>query len=300
MVTLSKVVIVRAGGSPRRPADIPPETIARMYERGLRLLMDQPGAAEAVRSIFTPSDRVGIKINGIAAPEITTGPAVSLPLARLLTAIGIPARNIVVWDRTNRELRDAGYKLNQEARDVQVYGTDTAGAGYAGEPTMHRSIASLFSSILADRLTASVSLAVLKDHGMAGVTAGLKNYFGAIHNPNKYHDDHCDPFAAELFDSPPVRTRHRLTILDALVVQCHRGPSYHPRWAEPEGALVFSLDPVAADAVGWRMIERLRAAKGLPSLEEDGRPPLHILTAEKLGLGRAGAADIRLIEETVS
>ena len=214
-------------------------------------------------------------------------------------ASGIPPRNIIVWDRTNRELTDAGYKLNIEPGAVQVYGTDTAGAGYAGEPAQHRGIASLFSAVLTDRLTASVSLAVLKDHGMAGVTAGMKNYFGAIHNPNKYHDDHCDPYVAELFDSPPIKSRHRLTILDALLVQYHRGPSYHPRWAEPAGALVFSLDPVAADAVGWRMIEKLRAAKGLPSLEEDGRPPLYIATAEKLGLGRAREADIQVVEETV-
>jgi uncharacterized protein (DUF362 family) len=295
----SRVVIVRAVHPPRRPADLDPKVIDRMYDLGMRLLTGQPAAAEAVRSVFSPSDRVGIKINAIAAPELATGPAVSLPFARLLSSAGIPPRNLIVWDRTNRELTDAGYKLNIEPGAVQVYGTDTAGAGYAGEPAQHRSIASLFSAVMTDRLTASVSLAILKDHGMAGVTAGMKNYFGAIHNPNKYHDDHCDPYVAELSDAPPIKSRHRLTILDALLVQYHRGPSYNPRWAEPTGTLVFSLDPVAADAVGWRMIERLRAAKGLPSLEEDGRPPLYIATAEKLGLGRAREADIQVIEETI-
>ena len=295
----SRVVIVRASNPPRRPEDFDPKVIERMYDRGMRLLTGLTSAAEAVRSVFSPSDRVGIKVNAIAAPELATGPAVSLPFARLLSGAGIPPRNIVVWDRTNRELTDAGYKLNLEPGAVQVYGTDTAGAGYASEPAQHRGIASLFSTIMTDRLTASVSFAILKDHGMAGVTAGMKNYFGAIHNPNKYHDDHCDPFVADLSDAPPVKSRHRLTILDALLVQYHRGPSYNPRWAEPAGSLVFSLDPVAADAVGWRMIERLRAAKGLPSLEEDGRPPLHIPTAEKLGLGRARETDIQVIEERV-
>jgi hypothetical protein len=295
----SRVVIVRAAHPPRRPADFEPKTLDRMYAVGMRLLTGQSAESEAVRSIFSPSDRVGIKINAIAAPELSSGPAVSLPFALLLSGVGIPPRNIIIWDRSNRELTDAGYKLNLESGAVQVYGTDTAGAGYADEPTQHRGIASLFSAILTDRLTASVSLAILKDHGMAGVTAGMKNYFGAIHNPNKYHDDHCDPYVAELSDSPPVKSRHRLTILDALLVQYHRGPSFNPRWAEPSGALVFSLDPVAADAIGWRMIEKLRAAKGLPSLEEDGRPPLYIATAEKLGLGRAREADIQVIEETV-
>jgi len=295
----SRVVIVRADDPPRRPQDIDPQTIGRMFDLGMRLLTGRSSAADAVRAVFSPSDRVGIKINAIAAPELATGPAVSFPFARLLSGAGIPSRNIIVWDRTNRELTDAGYKLNIEPGSVQVYGTDTAGAGYAGEPTQHRGIASLFSSVMTDRLTASVSLAILKDHGMAGVTAGMKNYFGAIHNPNKYHDDHCDPYVAELSDSPPIKSRHRLTILDALLVQYHRGPSYNPRWAEPSGVLVFSLDPVAADAVGWRMIAKFRAAKGLPSLEEDGRPPLYIGTAEKLGLGHAREMDIQVVEETI-
>jgi uncharacterized protein (DUF362 family) len=295
----SKVVLIRAARPARRPEELDSKTIDRMYGLGLCLLTGQSAPAEAVRAVFKPSDRVGIKINAIAAPELSTGPAISLPFARLLTGVGIAPRDIVIWDRTNRELQDAGYKLNLGSGAVQVYGTDTAGAGYAGTPVQHRGIASLFSTVLTDRLTASVSLAVLKDHGMAGITAGMKNYFGAIHNPNKYHDDRCDPFVADLSDSPPVRSRHRLTILDALLVQYHRGPSYNARWAEPAGSLVFSLDPVAADSVGWRMIEKLRATKGLPSLAEDGRAPRYIQTAEKLGLGRAAEADIQLIEETV-
>ncbi|HDT14537.1 MAG TPA: DUF362 domain-containing protein, partial [Candidatus Aminicenantes bacterium] len=144
------------------------------------------------------------------------------------------------------------------------------------------------------------SLAILKDHGLAGVTAGLKNYFGSIHNPNKYHEGRCDPFVAEVFDAPPVRSKHRLTILDALTVQFHRGPSFHARWADKYGGLVFSRDPVAADAVGWSIIERLRAAAGLPDLEGERRAPSYLRTAERMGLGRADPASIETVEETVT
>jgi hypothetical protein len=120
---------------------------------------------------------------------------------------------------------------------------------------------------------------------MAGITAGMKNYFGAIHNPNKYHDDHCDPYVAELSDSPPVRSRHRLTILDALLVQYHRGPSYNPRWAGRRLTRLF-LDPVAARR--RRLADdRAPGGRALPTLEEDGRPPRYIRTAESLGARRA-------------
>jgi uncharacterized protein (DUF362 family) len=295
----SKVVVIHGRGVRPEPGIADGTKIGRMVERGLVLLTGRTSVAESVRAIVAPSDRVGLKINGIAGRELTTPPEVALPLARVLGQGGIAARAIVIWDRTNREVREAGYKLNLDGPEFRVFGTDAAGAGYTVEPLAHRNIGSMFSTILMNWVTASVSLAVLKDHGMAGVTAGMKNYFGAIHNPNKYHDTNCDPYVAELFDAAPVKTKHRLTILDALTIQYHRGPSYHPRWAERAEKLVFSLDPVAADAVGWRLIESLRRAKGLPSLAEERRPPLYIQTAERLGLGKSGPADIQIIEEEV-
>lgn len=270
-----------------------------MYDRGFRLLTDQSDPAAGLRTLFSPADRVGVKINAIAGRELTSLPDVTLPFARLFSRIGIPERNVVIWDRTNRELKSAGYALNAAGAGFRILGTDTAGVGYEPEPHVHLSIGSRVSSVLTGLVTASVSFAVLKDHGLAGVTAGLKNYFGAIHNPNKYHDQNCDPYVAELFDAAPVRTRHRLTVLDALVVQCHRGPSFNSRWAETAETLIFGTDPVAVDAVGWRLLETLRKRKGLPTLEEEDRPPRYLRTAERMGLGKAAAADIRIVEDEV-
>ena len=127
----------------------------------------------------------------------------------------------------------------------------------------------------------------------------MKNYFGAIHNPNKYHDSHCDPFIAELFETKYIRKKHRLSILDALLVQYHRGPAYHARWAEKYEALIFSCDPVAADSVGWQIIENLRTKKGLSPLREEGREPVYIRSAEKLGLGTADWKRIQITIEEV-
>ena len=269
-----------------------------MYDRGLGLLTGQSDSGAGLRSLFSPADRVGIKVNTIAGRDLTSPPEVTLPFARLFSRIGIPEKNVVIWDRTNRELKEARYRLNSGGDAFQIMGTDTAGMGYPGEPINHLNIGSLFSAIQSSFVTASVSLAVLKDHGMAGITAGLKNYYGAVHNPNKYHDDNCNPFIAELFDAPSIKSKHRLTILDALVVQYHRGPSYHARWAENYEALIFSLDPVAADFVGWRIVEDLRRAKGLPSLEEEKRAPLYLRTAERMGLGTATLSGIQIVEET--
>jgi len=295
----SKVVVIKGTGVLGRDGEIDGTKIAAMLALGIRHLTGAGDAKEGLARHFSRRDRVGIKVNTIGGRRISTRPELSLALANLLSESGVPEKNIVIWDRTNRELRDAGYRLADGSNGLKIFATDTAGAGYETEPVSHLSIGSLFSTIQTNFVTASISLAILKDHGLAGVTAGMKNYFGAIHNPNKYHDTHCDPFIAELFDTPMVKEKHRLSILDALLVQYHRGPAYHSRWAEPSGRLVFSLDPVAADAVGWRLVERLRSNKGLPSLQEEGRQPLYLRTAEEMGLGRSGVEDIQIIEDEV-
>ena len=295
----SRVVIVRAGNVWTPTGAVDPAVIEKIYARGFALLTGEKDEPRAVSSLFRPDDRVGVKINTIGGKALSTRPDVALPLAAWLSRNGLQGKNLFIWDRTNRELSEAGYGTSAERSRIKVFGTDTDGVGYESGLVSHLGVGSLFSKIQTEFATASVSLAILKDHGLAGVTAGLKNYFGAIHNPNKYHDFHCNPFVAEVFDAPPVKDKHKVSIIDALVVQYHKGPSYHARWAAKYGGLIFSLDPVAADSVGWSVIERLRAEGGLPTLKEEGREPAYLATAEKMGLGRAGLGSIETVEETV-
>jgi len=296
----ARVVIVKAGNLWTSTGAADPAVVTEMFARGFALLTGEKDEQRAVSSLFRPNDRVGIKVNTIGGKALSTRPEVALPLASWLSRNGLQDKNIFIWDRTTRELRDAGYATNAGRNGIKVFGTDTDGVGYEAGLVSHLGVGSLFSKIQTEFATASVSLAILKDHGLAGVTAGLKNYFGAIHNPNKYHDFHCNPFVAEVFDAPPVKGKHKVSVIDALVVQYHKGPSYHARWAAKYGRLIFSLDPVAADSVGWSIIERLRADEGLPTLKEEGREPAYLATAEKMGLGRAGLDSIETVEETVS
>jgi uncharacterized protein (DUF362 family) len=295
----SKVVVIKGTGVIGRDGEVDGTKTAAMLALGVRHLTGASEARDGLTRLFSRRDRVGIKVNTIGGPRISTRPELSLTLANILSESGISRNNIVIWDRTNRELRAAGYQLSDSSTGLKVFATDTAGAGYETEPVSHLNIGSLFSTIQTNFVTASISLAILKDHGLAGITAGMKNYFGAIHNPNKYHDTHCDPYIAELFDTPAVKKKHHLSILDALLVQYHRGPSYHSQWADPCSRLIFSLDPVAADAVGWRLVESLRANKGLPSLQEEGRPPAYLKTAEAMGIGRSAVEDIQISEDEV-
>ncbi len=278
-----------------------PETgvILAMYKQGLKILTGASQAEEALTYLFQKDETIGIKINTIGRRALSTRPETSLTLGLWLGQTLQREENVIIWDRTREELQDAGYKLSMSGGSLKILATDSHNLGYLREPTVNRNIGSLFSRIQAELISSSISLAILKDHGLAGVTAGMKNYFGAIHNPNKYHDSNCNPYVAELFEIDYIRKKHRLTILDTLRVQYHRGPSYHPQWLADSRKLVFSTDPVAADAVGWKIIEELRAQKGLPSLKEENRQPGYLFTAEKMNLGQAQLGNIEIIEDEI-
>ena len=123
------------------------------------------------------------------------------------------------------------------------------------------SIASLLSRTLTRICDAVINIPVLKDHGIAGVTIALKNFFGAIHNPNKYHEKLGDPYIADLWLVPVIRQKTKLIICDALTAQYEGGPPYKPQWIWNFNSILVGKDPVALDYVGWDIIERKRKEK---------------------------------------
>ena len=141
-----------------------------------------------------------------------------------------------------------------------------------------------------------ISVPVLKDHNGAGVSLGMKNFYGAIHNPNKYHEHNCDPYIVDVVAHRFIARKWRLTICDGLRAQYQGGPTANPGFAWPFGGLIVSRDFVAADAVAADLLEARRREAGLKSLMEDGRPAKHIATAGARGLGVADLAKIERIE----
>jgi hypothetical protein len=126
----------------------------------------------------------------------------------------------------------------------------------------------------------------------------LKNLFGAIHNPNKYHLDIGDPYVADVFMLPPIREKVALTICDATLAQYEGGPSYMPQWSWPYNGLLVGFDPVALDYTGWQIIEAKRKEMGVPSLRELGREPTYIATAADPNhrLGNSEPSRIEIVE----
>jgi hypothetical protein len=246
---------------------------------------------EACGRLFRSSDVVGIKVSTLGGPGLSPKPELVLRLTRWLQAAGVRPGNIVIWDRTDKELGRAGFALDRDASSVRCFGTNQ---DYEWTPREWGAGASCFAKLLVDELTALISVGVLKDHDLAGISAGMKNWYGTIHNPNKHHANGCDPYVAHLAAYPLIRRKLRLTVIDGLVGQCHGGPARSPRWAWPWGGVLVSTDPVAIDAVAWREIEARRRELGLKSLTEDQREPRWIATAGRLGLGESSIERIEV------
>jgi len=252
------------------------------------------GPENRLDKIFKSRDRVGIKVNCLAGRGLSTSPELVYALTDELKACGVSPSNIIIFERTGRELKKAGYKLNK-ANGVKVLGNDDPQNRYDRSPVIFKSIGSCFCRILTSRIDKLINFGVLKDHDLAGISVGLKNLYGLIHNPNKYHDNHCSPYVAHVAASPPVRDKLCLTICDGLVAQYQGGPALKKSCTWKAGILLASLDPVALDAVGADIIEKKRKSIGMNSLAEAGRPILFLEEARRLGLGEDRLDRIKVV-----
>jgi len=277
----SKVVIARGAG------------LLKLVDRAVQSFYGTDSALEAWNKIARPGETVGLKVNCLAGKGISTTVALVEAIAERLQQAGIPAKNILIWDRLNEDLESAGFRVSENRNRVRCLGNDAL--GYEEELAMHGSAGSLLAKAITKHCDAVINLPVLKDHGIVGVTLALKNMFGAIHNPNKYHVNVGDPYVADVNMMPPIRQKVRLTICDGITAEYEGGPSYMPQWTWPFNGLLVARDPVALDTVGWQIIEAKRAEKGMKPLKAEGREPKYIATAAD-GQHRLGTNDVRLID----
>jgi hypothetical protein len=218
-----RVVTARDEALTRGKVDDHAALLVKLLDAAMQKLADQPDAAAAWRRAFNPGDRIGIKVNTLG---LSTQPAVVAAIVAGLRNAGVPPEKILIWDRFDVELARAGFKLNRSAAGVQCRGTDAEsyGSGYERRIETSGEIGSCFSKIVAEDVDALISVPVLKDHNLAGVSLGLKNFYGAIHNPNKYHEQHCDPYIADVVSHRYIRPKWRLTICDGTRAQFNAGP----------------------------------------------------------------------------
>ncbi|MGA2166752.1 MAG: DUF362 domain-containing protein [Terracidiphilus sp.] len=273
----SRVVVARDAQLRGTGSTVDSRRMLSLLDRGMQALFDRDHPIEAWRRLVRPGELVGLKVNTLGGRGISSNLELVEAICERLQEAGINAGNIVVWDRDSDEMEHAGFHVTMGGNRVQCFGTDRV--DYEQELVMHGSVGSRLSKILTQRSDVLINVPVLKDHDGAGVTLALKNMYGVIHNPNKYHPDGCNPYIADLNMLAEIRTRMRLTICDATTAMYEGGPAFKPERSWKENALIVSQDPVALDYTGWQMIERKRAAMGLKTLEAEQRAPHYIATA---------------------
>jgi uncharacterized protein (DUF362 family) len=239
------------------------DILHQMIETGLNALSGAGDYGGYLQTVFSPGDVIGLKVNGLAGPGMSTRAEVVNTVSSLLKEAGRPLKKQIIWDRFDRELTALGFTVNTNGSGPLCFGTDHRGVGYSQNLVSNGKVGGLLSKLLVDYCDTIINIPVLKDHGIAGITCALKNHYGSIHNPNKYHDNACDPYIADLNSLEQIRSKQRLIVVDALKVQYHGGPAYHPQWAANYGGIMLGSDPVAMDAVGYKIVEDLRKSSGL-------------------------------------
>ncbi len=281
----SRVVLVRHNGV--WADDVPdPSVVLEMLDVGLSALADTSDILMVWRVLIDPGEQVLLKVNCIASGG-PTQPAVTYAVAQRLQDSGLPAEQILIFDRTDRELSAAGYTLNEGGGGVQCHGARGSGS----DAVLTQATVRFYGEL--DICHAIINIPTPKQHGMTGVSAALKNHYGSVSNPGALHGNQCDPAVAELNAQPNVRDKTRLIVGAALNVSPHD-------WNRPEreNALLLSFDPVAHDTVARDLLVRQRERLGMGAGGIVGRAR-HLQTAQSLNLGATEAALIDLREITL-
>ena len=294
----SKVVLVQDAALRNGGADPDYKRTLALLDRAMTSFYEVKDPVAPWKKLVSPGQVVGLKVNTIAGHGVTSNGMVVQAICERLMSVGIKPNDIVIWDRTEKELERCGLKKLGASLGVRCIGTDEPDYGYEETPVSHGKVTTRFSKILTRTCDVQINVPVLKDHSGAGVTMAMKNMYGVIKNPGDQHDGGCNPYVADLYMIPAIKEKFKFIVLDATTACYDGGPGFKPEYSWAHNAILVATDPVALDHTGWQIIEKKRAEKGLKPLQDVGRPPRYIATAadDQHRLGTNDPSRIALVE----
>jgi uncharacterized protein (DUF362 family) len=296
--------------------------VRAMVEEGMKALTGESVPKNGWAKFFVPTDVVAIKVNPSGVPGTVT----SIPLLReviqALNSVGVPNKNIIVYDRNSNQLEVNGYHTLVPS-GVRVVGLDQrwkvkgeTRSGYDPDVFVEmdcfgeRETRSYLASIVTTEASKVIDLPCLKEHNASGVTGCLKNLaYGSFNNVARTHVNpktYTDPVIPVMCTAGPLRSKSVLHIMDGIRAVYQGGPfAWNPEFVWEAKTLLFGTDPVAVDRIELEIVEKKRREVGVPSLwdrnpehlgstaemQRDARKnrfyrePGHIKTASELGLG---------------
>jgi len=301
----------------------PVESVAyEMIEQAICQLTDQKNLKKAWRKLVNRNDRIGLKINPVAGPLLSTSHAVTQSVIQQLEESGITRKNIVIFDRREFQLHEIGY-TSENYPGIRITGTeckdengsfyDADGKLYSleridkkwfywadcemeyGKETMPFMVNSgkysYFSKTVTQELDKIINIPILKNAG-SSVTLCLKNLaYGVITNTSRLHQKLWSDTCAEVCAFPPLRDKVVLNIVDGLIGCYDKGPGANPQFITAYHTILAGTDPVAVDRVGYDIVIKKRIEEGVQS-RDNPRGKAFINMAGKLNLGESNLDQI--------
>jgi uncharacterized protein (DUF362 family) len=265
------------------------EALRQMLDASIAKLTGIDDAGTAWAALFKPGERIAIKVNAIRDSRFWTHVPLVMIVTECLQNAGVPAEQIVIFDRATAELRVADYPINEDGPGVRCYGSDSNYT--AGWTVMDTNIR--LSDVLLD-CDALINMPVLKAHAYSGFTFAMKNHYGTCNKPQDLHR-RIPRAIAELNALEPIRERTRLIIGDALTV-CTT-PDWHR--AVTGDSILTSFDPVAHDLVGLQVLGQAIDADGIDRAAAVNMGIRCLQEAGELGLGVNEPDGIQWVEITL-
>lgn len=291
------VAVVRAPGLLKLGRADQLKKFKAMIDTGLAKASGQSAGA-VLKQNFSGVEFISMKVNPVGGKLMGARPGMAQALCEHLVDVGVKENNMIIWDRADKELLVAGYKLNKTKKGVRCVGTDVI--GYDDKEITSGSITALFSRILTRYTDALINLPVMKTHSAAGISIALKNHYGSFDRPNKCHANGCDPFIADLNAVPLIKDKTRLIIVDATRPQYDKGPMPVEEFRWDYEGIVVGFDPVAVDAVCADIIaQKAKKEKATPWKNVGSAMPKHLITAQSRGLGVADLKKIKVITSEI-
>jgi hypothetical protein len=305
--------------------------VQQMFQNGLQKFTGE-NLEKSFALFFEKDDVVGIKVNPVGAGLISTRLEVVDAIIDWLTQNGLPRQNIVIWDRFDFMLRDAGFTPDRFP-GIQIEGLQTmdeaAASGEAEDnskwldaagkhisannfdtevyyradvegpkdlPYLNQHVFngkySYFGKLLTQKLTRMINVPVFKNTGN-GISMATKNLgYGAICNTNRLHRPLFFDVCTEVMAFPVIRDKLVLNITDGLRAQYDGGPGPNAKFTYLYNSLFFATDPFALDLTCHNLLVEKRQAMQV-KVNEHPRFTEYLRYAQKLGLG---VADVERIE----
>lgn len=323
-VAKSRVVIVHDNAATEafKPD---PDRVRAMVKAGITNLTSKPNVAEAWRSIVSPKDVTGIKVFSTPGQDAGTRPAVVAAVIEGLLGAGIPATNVIIWDRQRAELRRAGFFELADRYGVRVEGSANIGYdegvfysperpapgqlvwgdvefGRKGDGVGRRSFV---TRLLTTQVTKIITITPLLNHNAAGVNGNLYSLAqGSVDNFIRFENDLLKLSTAvpEIFGLPAIADKVALNITDALICQYYGESQGLLHYSVMLNELRFSKDPVALDFLSLREMERVRlSAKTSVPRESSLTNQLELVNnAALLELGNASLGNITIDRHSIT